>query len=599
MNAIIALCHFCELHGPSVLFHTQAFHSREPQGLDAESGEESGSLASFLSSGRRSRSQSAASSTSSVSNTPKKSETCQACRSVPSGHPGFVSKDPDTKISYVSSQYPEHPQLFSIVRQACVRSLSCEIVRRRTDPAVLSDDVAEKRLRHLLLEKCGTQGVPFHNRVCPGREGPIFFGDDHWGHVFSHTFFIKDSQARGFQRWYSIIVVMMDKIYLINSWPFLVKHIGEIISKLQDKAIKVYDQEQNQCPERARRMNESFMAPGDFFRRQRGGDHFRPLVTLTKDDGLFKWLHQWFVWVLKAGGNRMTEKLLEGPPTEDVLIDMEKQEETEEGFIKINTKPMPSPDQPTATEELQQTSPPEAEEAGAEGDADSTAPVFTSLRHFRQIIGSQGFHSIAHHILIGNQIIIRGEKRPTMESIINVLKSLLPMGCCRIVPYSATYEDSWKCNFLGLPLVAQIPAHVMSSEYYVIIDVLSPAKVQQTLEPDVFFQYSFLMTTKAQLPEKGPAILQKIELALENENLSSAVVDACLVSLKEEWMNKVKVLFKFSRAGSRSREDTLKLLQVLEATEEDTQMLKFWMTGLSNQHRTHMLSSAISTSPPM
>eukprot|EP00058_Branchiostoma_floridae_P010238 XP_002595726.1 hypothetical protein BRAFLDRAFT_113576 [Branchiostoma floridae] len=473
MNAIIALCHFCELHGPSVLFHTQAFHSREPQ----------------------------------------------ACRSVPSGHPGFVSKDPDTKISYVSSQYPEHPQLFSIVRQACVRSLSCE--------------------------------------VCPGREGPIFFGDDHWGHVFSHTFFIKDSQARGFQRWYSIIVVMMDKIYLINSWPFLVKHIGEIISKLQDKAIKVYDQEQNQCPERARRMNESFMAPGDFFRRQRGGDHFRPLVTLTKDDGLFKWLHQWFVWVLKAGGNRMTEKLLEGPPTEDVLIDMEKQE-GRKLWQNINT-----------TEDLQQTSPPETEEAGAEGDADSTAPVFTSLRHFRQIIGSQGFHSIAHHILIGNQIIIRGEKRVTMESIINVLKSLLPMGCCRIVPYSATYEDSWKCNFLGLPLVAQIPAHVMSSEYY------------------------------AQLPEKGPAILQKIELALENENLSSAVVDACLVSLKEEWMNKVKVLFKFSRAGSRSREDTLKLLQVLEATEEDTQMLKFWMTGLSNQHRTHMLSSAISTSPPM
>ncbi|CAH1273163.1 folliculin-like isoform X3 [Branchiostoma lanceolatum] len=561
MNAIIALCHFCELHGPSVLFHTQAFHSREPQGLEAESAEESGSLASFLSSGRRSRSQSAASSTSSVSNTPKKSETCQACRSVPSGHPGFISKDPDTKISYVSSQYPEHPQLFSIVRQACVRSLSCE--------------------------------------VCPGREGPIFFGDDHWGHVFSHTFFIKDSQARGFQRWYSIIVVMMDKIYLINSWPFLVKHIGEIISKLQDKAIKVYDQEQNQCPERARRMNESFMAPGDFFRRQRGGDHFRSLVTLTKDDGLFKWLHQWFVWVLKAGGNRMTEKLLEGPPTEDVLIDMEKQEETEEGFIKINTKPMPSTDQPTATEELRQTSPPETGEAGAEGDTDSTAPVFTSLRHFRQVIGSQGFHSIAHHILIGNQIIIRGEKRATIESIINVLKSLLPMGCCRMVPYSATYEDSWKCNFLGLPLVAQIPAHVMSSEYYVIIDVLSPAKVKQTSEPDVFFQYSFLMTTKAQLPEKGPAILQKIELALENENLSSAVVDACLVSLKEEWMNKVKVLFKFSRAGSRSREDTLKLLQVLEATEEDTQMLKFWMTGLSNQHRTHMLSSAISTSPPI
>jgi len=30
MNAIISLCHFCELHGPSVITCTQAFHSPEP-----------------------------------------------------------------------------------------------------------------------------------------------------------------------------------------------------------------------------------------------------------------------------------------------------------------------------------------------------------------------------------------------------------------------------------------------------------------------------------------------------------------------------------------------------------------------------------------
>lgn len=34
MNAIIALCHFCELHGPSVLFCTQSFHdSDNPQNV--------------------------------------------------------------------------------------------------------------------------------------------------------------------------------------------------------------------------------------------------------------------------------------------------------------------------------------------------------------------------------------------------------------------------------------------------------------------------------------------------------------------------------------------------------------------------------------
>lgn len=77
------------------------------------------------------------------------------------------------------------------------------------------------------------------SKVCPGREGPIFFGDEQHGFVFSHTFFIKDSLARGFQRWYSIIAIMMDRIYLINSWPFLLGKIRGIINELQGKALKV------------------------------------------------------------------------------------------------------------------------------------------------------------------------------------------------------------------------------------------------------------------------------------------------------------------------------------------------------------------------
>ena len=37
--------------------------------------------------------------------------------------------------------------------------------------------------------------------VCPGREGPMFFGEESSGYVFTHTFFLKDTQSRGFQRW--------------------------------------------------------------------------------------------------------------------------------------------------------------------------------------------------------------------------------------------------------------------------------------------------------------------------------------------------------------------------------------------------------------
>jgi len=34
---------------------------------------------------------------------------------------------------------------------------------------------------------------------------------------------------------YSFIVVMMDRVFLINSWPFLVKHLRALIDDLQAK----------------------------------------------------------------------------------------------------------------------------------------------------------------------------------------------------------------------------------------------------------------------------------------------------------------------------------------------------------------------------
>lgn len=52
----------------------------------------------------------------------------------------------------------------------------------------------------------------------------------------------------------------------------------------------------------------------------------RSLVATTKDPTLFKSLHKAFTWILKACSNRLTEKLLEGPPTEDTIVDLEKKE---------------------------------------------------------------------------------------------------------------------------------------------------------------------------------------------------------------------------------------------------------------------------------
>ncbi|XP_008926318.1 folliculin [Chiroxiphia lanceolata] len=568
MNAIVALCHFCELHGPRTLFCTEVLHSPLPQGAGSgdisgqneQAEEEEGGIQ--MSSRIRSHSPAEGASADSSSPGPKKSDMCEGCRSLAGGHPGYVSHDKETSIKYVSHQHPNHPQLFSIVRQACVRSLSCE--------------------------------------VCPGREGPIFFGDEQHGFVFSHTFFIKDSLARGFQRWYSIITIMMDRIYLINSWPFLLGKIRGIIDELQGKALKVFEAEQFGCPQRAQRMNTAFTP----FLHQRNGNAARSLTSLTNDENLWACLHTSFAWLLKACGSRLTEKLLEGAPTEDTLVQMEKLadlKEESEGWDGSEEEEKPS-SQPDVVEgqELSKCSPETSlmPDCNSWNVAHRRLSVFRSLRHMRQVLGASAFRMLAWHVLMGNQVIWKARDVDLVQSAFDVLRTMLPIGCVRIIPYSDQYEEAYRCNFLGLSPHVQIPPHILSSEFAVLVEVR--AATRSSLYPTLFDdeqslnKYEFVVTSGSPVAADrvGPTILNKIEAALTNQNLSVDVVDQCLVCLKEEWMNKVKVLFKFTKVDSRPKEDTQKLLSILGAAEEDNvKLLKFWMTGLSKTYKSHLMST--------
>ncbi|XP_015498844.1 folliculin isoform X1 [Parus major] len=567
MNAIVALCHFCELHGPRTLFCTEVLHSPLPQGAGSgdisgqneQAEEEEGGIQ--MSSRIRSHSPAEGASADSSSPGPKKSDMCEGCRSLAGGHPGYVSHDKETSIKYVSHQHPNHPQLFSIVRQACVRSLSCE--------------------------------------VCPGREGPIFFGDEQHGFVFSHTFFIKDSLARGFQRWYSIITIMMDRIYLINSWPFLLGKIRGIIDELQGKALKVFEAEQFGCPQRAQRMNTAFTP----FLHQRNGNAARSLTSLTNDENLWACLHTSFAWLLKACGSRLTEKLLEGAPTEDTLVQMEKladlKEESEGWDGSEEEKPSSQPDVGEG-QELSKSSPETSlmPDCNSWNVAHRRLSVFRSLRHMRQVLGASAFRMLAWHVLMGNQVIWKARDMDLVQSAFDVLRTMLPIGCVRIIPYSDQYEEAYRCNFLGLSPHVQIPPHILSSEFAVLVEVR--AATRSSLYPTLFDdeqslnKYEFVVTSGSPVAADrvGPTILNKIEAALTNQNLSVDVVDQCLVCLKEEWMNKVKVLFKFTKVDSRPKEDTQKLLSILGAAEEDNvKLLKFWMTGLSKTYKSHLMST--------
>ncbi|KAK7147631.1 hypothetical protein R3I94_010218 [Phoxinus phoxinus] len=545
MNALVALCHFCELHGPRTLFCTEAVHPPSPSPGSAIPGDRD----------REGDREGEGLTMRANSSATQRADMCEGCRSLPASHPGFVSVDSETGIRYLSHQHPRQPQLFSVVRQACVRSLSCE--------------------------------------VCPGREGPIFFGDEQHGFVFSHTFFIKDSLARGFQRWYSIVVVAMDRIYLINSWPFLLRHLRLTIQSLQNTALKVFDSEQCVCPQRAVRMNSAF-SPA-VFPHQRSGNAARSLTSLTQHQNLWASLHSSFSWLLKACGSRLTEKLLEGAPTEDTLVLIERQTEQEEEMSGWDGAEGGGSNSQASQSESVQAKDFQFDDGRQE---DLIGPKFKSLRHLRQVLGTTDFRQLTWHVLMGNQVIWRGADPGLIQSAFNVLKALLPVGCVRAVPYSPHYEEAYRCNFLGLSPDVPIPAHVSSSEFSVLVDVLNVERgcVNPVSDEDILSLYQFnISSANAQPTDKGPTLLNKIEVALSNENLSVEVVSLCLLCLKEEWMNKVKVLFKFSKVDGRGKEDTQKVLTLLGATgpgeEDNVRLLKFWMTGLSKLYKSHLMTA--------
>jgi hypothetical protein len=51
----------------------------------------------------------------------------------------------------------------------------------------------------------------------------VLFGDDENGYVMSYMFKLRDSQARGEARFYSLMMLMTDRVYLVSCWPFLVR----------------------------------------------------------------------------------------------------------------------------------------------------------------------------------------------------------------------------------------------------------------------------------------------------------------------------------------------------------------------------------------
>lgn len=505
MNAVISLCHFCELHGPSVLFVTQAFH--EPHDPAAEPDVQQPKMCYGSASGRC---------RASSTNMPV---SCEACQSLDPKQK-FLCNDNEGRISYLSAQQAIQHDVAALVRQACIRSLSCE--------------------------------------VSPGKEGPVFFGDEIRGHVLSYTFFLKDAQARGFHRWFSISVIMRDKFFLLNSWPFLVENIQTLVSALQAKAAEVYECEQAECPQRALRLTAAHTSSDGKHQQQRMS---RSLMELTADKEVFTWLHLKFTWLLKAGADRLVEKIVEGLPTHDLF----NHQDTEDGFTLLTAKQIHSP-----VLEL---------EASASHDANPFAPVVHNVRHLHEILGPTAFLSLAYSLMVGRQLILRGKPSGLIASIASCLTVLVPRSCYRAVLNSDQYLGLSYCNILGVEPQVAVP---QPSPDVLRLDVLQP---DDHAEQSDVKKYTYKITWADKLPRKCPTVLLAMEKAIENTKLNDSALHYHFIALKQEWLGIVKVVQHVQQWNPGQPQDVTSLLQAMGAQEQDQGLLEFW--GASSAYNEH------------
>ena len=225
MNAIIGLCHFCDSHGPRTLFCTQAFKYNE---IKKQSSSTSTNSTTSSSSSSHSLSKNQLTSLSSIeilnrsesvirqlnaepasssdfvnlSLSPTQTRnlahqetintTCKACRAFENSFHHYISYEKEKNVCYVSQSTPSDSEVFALVRKACLRTLHCEVF-----------------------------------------EDSIYFDDDKDGSVIGYEFNIKDSEGRGMQRSYSLIIIMKDRVYLQQLMSFLSKQMALIANNIK------------------------------------------------------------------------------------------------------------------------------------------------------------------------------------------------------------------------------------------------------------------------------------------------------------------------------------------------------------------------------
>lgn len=353
-------------------------------------------------------------------------------------------------------------------------------------------------------------------------ENLVFFGDDN-SNSLSLTFKVKDSQSRGFEKLYSIVIVMKDKMFLLNTQPFLAKNLKESAKHIKDFAEKVFESDQTHCSPRAERIHAgkaSNVPP-------------RSLKELTGQLHIFAHLHSLFSWMLWAGGRYFTEVLTLGTPS----VPPTMRDDVDEGFTFV---------QIDKEEFLMRHYQSACENEDSDG-------ISYDLRRLRDLCDSPIlFKQLIYCSIIGVQIVIRGKIQKSTD-FLKFFKSYLPQILHCFIFESTKYVPVEKCRILALPPDAAIPNNNIC-RVDLMNDNMTPSSIRCPID----------------LPTKLPQLMTKILHGVEEKLFSVTTLEKFLRAATEEWKNHV-MCFSFTP------NDTSKLKKVLGISVQDELLINYWL----------------------
>ena len=510
---------------------------------------------------------------------------CPLCSSLPETQ-GFVSADEATDTVFVSKR--TIAESYTVVRQACIRALSCEWSPKEKPP-----------------EGSGLQLTP------------VLYGNSTIGFSLSFLFRVMDSLARGSGRWYAIVTTWQDPMYLmaIACSGLLSVAIEPLVRDIQTRAIAFNKRENSMRSSNVLKCGPSNGGGGGTGPQQPqfrsvsfGGGGNNPGVpqskhrSLAKITGLqptelFRRFHIAFCSALLSVDRKL---FIPGPKCAPQYIP-----------ARVFQYPPPGVFSNVSQDETTPGSTPggieESDPISAYGiDAPPTTEPPPSkpfvFSEFLEKLGNRGVRTLLYNAAVGNQIVVKAPREIASAAVV-ALSELLPEALRGTVNvWSRQYLESWECRFLGMPEDGVIPVEDLGiaaqSANASQAAAQDPSQAQPTPAGDALALGSRAVVTihaNGDASITGPSdtnvqLVQELRDALHSTLLSQVNTDSktisSLVSLRlqlvhERWLTKAKLVTSLRAQGAFNTEANIAAsLELLGMTMRDLPVVQFWAAAV-------------------